>query len=505
MLVVGLTGGIGCGKSAVASRFEALGVPVIDADQIARELAQPGQAAFERIIDVFGDDILNENGEINRAQLRQIVFNNPQAKEKLEAILHPLVREEMQNQVEAIEAAYCILMIPLLMETGQNQMVDRILVVDCDEALQIERTINRDGVSEEDVRAIINSQISREERLSRANEVIENLGDLVQLYTKVDALDGRYRDIVSTAKQVKTMMNSNNNSAKKWPANGNSGNAQVNTTAAPWLQDQATTLELVSSNAEPTELIYELPLNERLRTLLRLEGLFIEIQHHLSGDSVWSSRSAIKVLIAILNTLNRPDIKTDFIREMDRLYNTLEKFAKVTGVDTDRLNKVQAELKGTIQHLRAMNGQFGQQLRQNELVAAIKQRETIPGGPSTFDIPVYGYWLNQSIERRRADLRAWLSEFELLEQSVKLVLRIVRESAVPRKEEAVNGTFQLILDNTVSYQMIRVVLPLSSPYAAEISGGRHRFGIRFVELQEAEKRPLQTKDDVNFYLSCCAI
>ena len=199
MLIIGLTGGIGSGKSTAAERFRHLGVPVIDADAIARELAQPGQAGFAAIVDHFGPEILDETGHIDRRRLREIVFRDPAAKRALETILHPLVRREMQDQAARLTADYCIFMIPLLFESGQDALVDRVLVIDAPEHLQRQRTRQRDGVDEQQVQRIMAQQIDRQTRLSLADDVIHNSGDMDQLHAAVDALHRRYQRLARHA------------------------------------------------------------------------------------------------------------------------------------------------------------------------------------------------------------------------------------------------------------------------------------------------------------------
>jgi cell division protein ZapD len=508
MLIIGLTGGIGSGKTTVARRFEALGVPVIDADIIAHQLVEPGKPAYESIINTFGPAIADSNGKINRTELRELVFNDDTKRTQLEGILHPLVRERMQMHVQELDAPYCILMIPLLIETGQMDIVDRVLVVDSEKSQQIQRATARDGVTEDNVNAIIAAQIDRDTRLSLADDVIENNSSLESLYAKVDALHDRYMSMLNpkpnsmnspaTTSPLKTV-----NSPASQQMENKQIPGQISVAAMPWLEENINDQIMADNAAE--NIVYELPLNERLRTLMRLEGLFEEIYHHLDGSNVWDTRSAIRGLINLLNALNRPDIKTELIKEMDRLNLSLGKFKSVPGVDTERLERTQNDLSRISKALRGLTAHIGHQLRQNELIASIKQREIIPGGPSTFDLPCYGYWLNQNIEYRHQCIREWLQEFDLLREAVELVLQIVRESALPSDEVAESGTFQLILDSSVTYQLIRVVLPRSAKVCAEISGGRHRFGVRFVEPGNPEERPLQSKQDVKFLLACCAI
>jgi dephospho-CoA kinase len=187
MLKVGLTGGIGCGKSAVAELFAAKGVPTIDADQVARDLVQPGMPAFEAILDAFGPGVLHD-GELDRRALRERIFESKSDRLALEAILHPAVYREINDRLRAIIAPYCLLSIPLLLESGRRDFVDCVLVVDCTVPRQVERVRARDGCSVSAVHAILATQFSREQRLSVADEVIDNDGPIEDLAPQVDSL-----------------------------------------------------------------------------------------------------------------------------------------------------------------------------------------------------------------------------------------------------------------------------------------------------------------------------
>lgn len=192
MLRIGLTGGIGSGKTTIAALFAAHGVPVIDADAIAHQLTLPGTPATNRILKLLGPEIAASVGSINRQRLAQRIFSDSEARAQLEKFLHPLIRAEMQRQQKDIDAPYCLLVIPLLLETGQRDMVDRVLVVDVDEESQITRVAARDGRSIREIRAILSTQFDRAQRLKMADDVITNSGDVSSLKTQVDALHRIY-------------------------------------------------------------------------------------------------------------------------------------------------------------------------------------------------------------------------------------------------------------------------------------------------------------------------
>ena len=194
-LIVGLTGGIGSGKSTVADLFQQLGIPVIDADVIAHTLVEPGQPALVEIIEAFGANTVDASGVLDRARLRKLVFSYPEQRRRLEAILHPKIRREIITLTTNIRTPYCIVVIPLLLETDQRDLVDRILVVDTGVDKQIARVTMRNGLSRHEIMAIITAQASRERRLAAADEVIDNNGSLNELNSQVRAQHEKYLKI----------------------------------------------------------------------------------------------------------------------------------------------------------------------------------------------------------------------------------------------------------------------------------------------------------------------
>lgn len=197
--IVGLTGGIASGKTTVSDYFKHLGVDIIDADVIAREVVAPGTAGLQAIKEKFGSQVLLENGELNRVKLREIVFANNNDKDWLNALLHPIIRNEMQKQTKEAHSAYCILSVPLLIENGLDEMVNRTLVVDIDEATQLQRALTRDGSSEQTIKGIMSAQASRESRLSKADDVIHNNKDIKWLQQQVDILHKKYLENTNVA------------------------------------------------------------------------------------------------------------------------------------------------------------------------------------------------------------------------------------------------------------------------------------------------------------------
>ncbi len=192
MLIIGLTGGICSGKSTVAALFSELGAPVFDADVIARELVEPGQPALQAIINLFGPEVLNDDGKLDRTRLRNRIFSHTQDRKQLEAILHPRIRERMATLTRDSNTAWCIQVIPLLIETGQLEDVDRVLVVDTSEAVQKKRLAQRDNSSTEQIKAILASQTDRQQRLQLADDVIRNDGTLDELRKQVVTMHHKY-------------------------------------------------------------------------------------------------------------------------------------------------------------------------------------------------------------------------------------------------------------------------------------------------------------------------
>lgn len=190
--ILGLTGGIGSGKSAAAQHFIDLGVQLVDADHAARWVVEPGRPALTRIAERFGEQVLQADGTLDRAALRQLVFQDAEQRRWLEGLLHPLIFQEINQYLARAESPYAILVSPLLVESGQHKMTQRVLVVDAPEELQLQRSMARDDSSEEQIRAILKAQSSREERLRHAHDVLVNDRDLAWLRSEVERLHHFY-------------------------------------------------------------------------------------------------------------------------------------------------------------------------------------------------------------------------------------------------------------------------------------------------------------------------
>ena len=203
ILTIGLTGGIGCGKSTVCDLFAQYNIHIIDADLIAREIVEPGQPALKQLIDCFGPQILQSDGGLDRSLLRQMVFKDEAVRQTLNAIMHPIIYQEIARRIGLLDSLYCIVAVPLLFETGYQNQFDRILVIDCDPDTQIQRVSQRDQVDLSQIQAILDSQIPRSRRLELADDVISNMSSLQILAEQVKKLHNSYtqlaKDRIQTA------------------------------------------------------------------------------------------------------------------------------------------------------------------------------------------------------------------------------------------------------------------------------------------------------------------
>ena len=195
-MIIGLTGGIGSGKSAVATLFKDIGVDLIDADDLARDSLSINSEGYKLFIEEFGDKYLDENKNINRELIRKLIFNDSDAKSKLKNIIHPIVRSGIETFIKNKKSDYCIIVVPLIFETNSSKIYDRVLVIDCDVDVQISRTSKRDNQTKSDIENIINKQATREQRLSIADDVIVNNGSLDLLRNEVLKIHKKYLEIV---------------------------------------------------------------------------------------------------------------------------------------------------------------------------------------------------------------------------------------------------------------------------------------------------------------------
>ena len=254
-----------------------------------------------------------------------------------------------------------------------------------------------------------------------------------------------------------------------------------------------------------TKIIYEQPLNERTRTFLRLEHLFKITNHHINNPSEWDNRAVVTNLLNIVDLLTRSDIKSDLIKELERHLATLNTLSRNPNVDQARLTSIVDNIITILEVIKKPACQPGQSIKQDEFITSIKQRNIIPGGSCNFDLPNYHYWLNKSFDDRVNDISHWYSDLKIINDGLKLALNMIRNSANPAIELAPSGFFQKPIESNISCQLIRILLPVESKLYPEISGGKHRFTVRFMEQPSTKSRPVQTQDNVEFELHCCIL
>jgi len=251
-------------------------------------------------------------------------------------------------------------------------------------------------------------------------------------------------------------------------------------------------------------IIYEQPLNERTRTFLRLEHLFNQTAYTIHGFSVWDSRATLNGLLAILDLISRGDTKNELLKELDRLHTALTTLRNRPGVDNSQLDSVLSQIEHAQRDIHEQPGHFGQALREHELIATLRQRSSITGGDCNFDLPAYHHWLKRDPEQRISELESWFEQLDHLQKPVSLILAILRESNVPVEMTAAEGYFQQTLDATAPVQLLRVMLPQDVTIFPEISAGKHRVSIRFLEPRGHE-RPVKTATTVPFQICSCGL
>ncbi|MCP4125534.1 MAG: cell division protein ZapD [Gammaproteobacteria bacterium] len=253
------------------------------------------------------------------------------------------------------------------------------------------------------------------------------------------------------------------------------------------------------------QIIFEHPLNERTRTLLRFEHLFNQTGYHSLQACDWDSRAAIDGIVDMLNILlSRSDMKSELLKELGRYHAYLTELTTSSGVNRELLDKVLDEITEATTDIQNNIGQIGQELRDNEFLQSILHRSSIPGGNCAFDLPLYHYWLEKPAEDRLLQLNQWLQTLEPIHKAVMLLLSIMRDSTVPTQEHAEEGMFQMALDTQSPARLIRIALPRDTIFFPKVSGSRHRFTIRFMQV-EKQIQSIQTKQNIEFQLTCCTI
>lgn len=259
-------------------------------------------------------------------------------------------------------------------------------------------------------------------------------------------------------------------------------------------------MEVPGLNAQT---IYEFPLNERIRVFMRLEQLFQQLNHFMAGNSVFDKRAAITTLLDILTIFSRSDLKSELIKELDRHAKILNQLVNSQGVDDRKLQEILGDLNQASRNLYGTNGRIGINVMESDLFQSISQRNSIPGGTCSFDLPAFHYWLEQDEAAKQNDLERWTQPFTDIRVAIDMILGFIRLSNIPSQEVAKAGFYQLALDKSQPVQLLRVGVADSLPYFAEISGGKHRFSIRFMKPSSDENRPSQVNQDLPFSLTRC--
>jgi cell division protein ZapD len=249
--------------------------------------------------------------------------------------------------------------------------------------------------------------------------------------------------------------------------------------------------------------VYEQPLNERMRTFLRLDFLYQQAMYHEERPDSWSMRAAVSALLEILAITARGDIRSEVLKELERQMGLMHEFQARPGVDNTRLKAVLLNLARLRTELNSAGALFMQRLRDSEFLNAIKHRSAIPGGTCEFDLPDYRHWLDQPAETRSATFNDWMTTIRPLCDAVTELLWLTREAARPRPETAIGGVFQLTFERESPCQLLRIILPARAALFPEISGSHHRCSIRFMSFPDVSTRPAQTNADVKFLLTTC--
>jgi len=248
---------------------------------------------------------------------------------------------------------------------------------------------------------------------------------------------------------------------------------------------------------------FEQPLNERMRTFLRLEFLHGQAQLHARHESAYGARAAIQSLLEMLAITGRGDIRADALKELDRHTLRLNHYQRSPGVDAERLTELMREVDDLRQALTAAGKQFLASLRESEFLNAIRHRSAIPGGTCMFDLPDYGYWLQLPGEERSRQLNAWLKQLKPLCDAIGQILWLTRETSTPARQIALGGLYNHSLGKEDHFDLLRVLVARDSGLYPEISAGQHRFTVRFAQWQGTDNRARQAVDDVTFFLALC--
>lgn len=252
-------------------------------------------------------------------------------------------------------------------------------------------------------------------------------------------------------------------------------------------------------------LTYEQPLNERIRTFLRLEKLFSQFAFHIKHGSAWDNPIAIDAITDILSFTTRSDIKLEVLKELERQHSRLERLTKRPQIDQDQLATLLEKQTALISRLKANTGQLGQETQSAELLNAVRQKNSVPGPICDFDLPAFHYWLTRNEDTRREHLQQWFTPFKVLEEAIIMILDVLRNSTDDSEETASKGFFQKVIDTNQAVQLVHISVPATLNCYPEISAGKHRFSVRFMLNPNPYTRPEQFTEDIAFRLRICSV
>jgi len=252
-------------------------------------------------------------------------------------------------------------------------------------------------------------------------------------------------------------------------------------------------------------LTYEQPLNERIRTFLRLEKLFNQFTFHVKHGSAWDNPIAIDAITDILSFTTRSDIKLEVLKELERQHSRLERLTKRPQIDQGQLTSLLDKQTTLISRLQSNTGQLGQETQSAELLNAVRQKNSVPGPICDFDLPAFQYWLTRPESTRREQLQQWFSPFLVLEEAITMIMDVLRNSTDETDETAVKGFFQKVIDTNQAVQLLHISVPATHNCYPEISAGKHRFSVRFMINPNPYTRPEQFTEDVMFRLKICSV
>ncbi len=254
---------------------------------------------------------------------------------------------------------------------------------------------------------------------------------------------------------------------------------------------------------QPT--LYEFPLNEKMRNLMRLENQFAQFQHFVGRTSIWDSQASLMILLEIINCIEKNDIKNEITKELERNIGILNNLTDAPAVNSCKLQQTLNELHKHLNAMQNINGKILRPLREDELLNAIRQRTSHGSNINCCEIPSFYYWINKSGSYRQQQLNKWFEEVQSISIAITMLLNLSRDSATFNIKIAENGFFQKSLSAQQACQMVRIEIPMDSPYFPETSGSKHRISVRFLTYENTHQRPIQVSSDIEFAMSCCGI